>query len=177
MNFIGVLCVLVGLAMAAALIFLYRRLFAGPKTLPVSVDWISELSVIRYRPMERLLAGEDYRFLASQPGYTPKMLRHLRARRRRLFRGYMAALSRDFTLVGAALRLIITYSPQDRPELSRILYQQQLLFAAGMLRVHCALLFDRFGLGTVDVRGLVRAMEYMRLELRQMIPADQPVAA
>ena len=177
MILVGALAVLVCLAMAAAIVFLYRSLFTGPKTLPVSVDWISELSAVRYRPMERLLAGDDYRFLASQPGYDSRMLRRLRARRRHLFRSYLATLSRDFGLVGAALRLIITYSPQDRPELSRILFQQQVLFAAGMLRVQFDLLLDSFGLGTVDVGGLVRAMEYMRLELRQMIPADQPVSA
>jgi len=33
------------------------------------------------------------------------------------------------------------------------------------------------GLGTVDVRGLVHAMEFMRMELRQMIPAEGAAVA
>ncbi|HXM41671.1 MAG TPA: hypothetical protein VN924_10485 [Bryobacteraceae bacterium] len=161
-------CLVVGVALA----FLFRRLIAGPKSLPVSVDWINDLSVARYRPMERLLSEEDYRFLASQPGFDKRMLRRIRSERRRVFRGYLACLSRDFSLVGAALRLMMMYSAQDRPDLAGILYKQQALFAVGMLCVQWRLVLHTCGLGTVDVRGLVGAMESMRLELRQMIPAE-----
>jgi len=46
-----------------------------------------------------------------------------------------------------------------------------------MLAVQWRLLLHACGLGTVDVRGLVRAMESMRLELRQMIPAEGAAVA
>ncbi len=165
------------LAVVAAIAFLLRRLIAGPKTLPVSVDWINELSAVRYRPMERLLSEEDERFLASQPGCDRKMVRRLRSERRRLFRGYLASLSADFSRVGAALRLIMTHAAQDRPDLAGILYKQQFLFAFGILRVRWHLALHAWGLGNVDVSGLVGAMEAMRLELRQMIPAESAAAA
>jgi hypothetical protein len=165
------------LAVGAALAFLFRRLIAGPKSLPVSVDWINDLSAARYRPMTRLLSEDDYRFLASQPGFDKKMLRRVRSERRKVFRGYLACLSRDFSLVGAALRLMMMYSAQDRPDLAGILYKQQALFALGMLAIEWRLLLHACGLGTVDVRGLVRAMESMRLELRQMIPAEGAAVA
>jgi hypothetical protein len=152
-------------------------LIAGPKSLPVSVDWINDLSIARYRPMERLLSDDDYRFLKSQPGFDKRMLRRLRSERRKVFRGYLACLSRDFSLVGAALRLMMMYSSQDRPDLAGILYKQQALFAWGMLNVHWSLILHAWGLGSVDVRGLVRAMEFMRIELRQMIPADGAAVA
>ena len=84
---------------------LFRRLIAGPKSLPVSVDWINDLSVLRYRPMERLLNGEDFRFLASQSSFDKNLIRKMRAERRKIFRGYLACLSRDFSLVAASLRL------------------------------------------------------------------------
>jgi len=161
------ICLFVG-----ALLVIFRRLIAGPKSLPVSVDWINELSIARYRPMERLLNEEDFRFLASQPGFDKRKLRRIRSDRRKVFRGYLACLSRDFSLVGAALRLMMMYSSQDRPDLAGILYKQQALFAVGMLAVQWRLLLHACGLGTVDVRGLVGAMEFMRLELRQMIPAE-----
>jgi hypothetical protein len=173
LSAVGLLCLVAGVVIA----FLLRRLIAGPKTLPVSVDWINDLSAIRYRPMERLLSAEDERFLASQPGCNRKMVRRLRSERRRLFRGYLACLSTDFSRVGAALRLIMTHAAQDRPDLAGILYKQQMLFAVGMLNVHWRLALHFFGLGTVDVSGLVRAMEFMRLELRQMIPAESAAAA
>jgi hypothetical protein len=81
-------------------------------------------------------------------------------------------LSRDFSLVGAALRLMMMYSAQDRPDLAGILYKQQALFAVGMLIVQWRLALHTCGLGTVDVSGLVRGMEFMRQELRHMIPAE-----
>src|ERR1017187_5125888 len=167
------ICVAVG----AVLVFLFRRLVAGPKSLPVSVDWINDLSIARYRPMERLLSDEDYRFLAEQPGVSKKMVRRLRSERRKIFRGYLACLSKDFSLVGAALRLMMMYSAQDRSDLAGILYKQQALFAFGLLAVQWRLVLHACGLGTVDVRGLVRAMESMRLELRQMIPAEGAAVA
>jgi len=71
----------------------------------------------------------------------------------------------------------MTHSSQDRPDLAGILYKQQALFAIGMLNVQWRLALHTLGLGTVDVSGLVGAMEYMRLELRQMIPAESAAAA
>jgi len=177
MDLILGLAAFICLAVGAALVFLFRRLITGPGSLPVSVDWINDLSSAQYRPMERLLSDEDYRFLASQPGSDRKMLRRMRSQRRHLFRGYLACLSRDFSLVGAALRLMMMHSSQDRPDLAGILYKQQALFAIGMLRVQGHLVLHACGLGTVDVSGLVRAMEHMRVELRQMIPAESASAA
>jgi hypothetical protein len=177
MDLILGLAAFVCLAVGAVLAFLFRRLIAGPKSLPVSVDWINDLSVARYRPMERLLSEEDIGFLASQPGFDKRMLRRIRSERRRVFRGYLACLSRDFSLVGTALRMMMMYSAQDRGDLAGILYKQQALFAFGMLAVQWRLVLHACGLGTVDVRGLVRAMEFMRMELRQMIPAEGAAVA
>lgn len=167
------ICLLTGIA----LLILFKRLIAGPKTLPVSVDWIQDLSAARYRPMERLLNGDDYRFLSSQPGYDRKLLKSMRSERRRLFRGYLACLRRDFSLVGAALRLVMMYSMQERPDLARILFKQQMLFTLGTVAVEWHLALHACGIGTVDVSPLVRVMDLMRLELRHMIPVESGAAA
>jgi hypothetical protein len=177
MDLILGLAAIVCLAVGVVLTFIFRRLIGAPKSLPVSVDWINDLSIARYRPMERLLSDEDYLFLAGQPGFDKKALRRMRAARRRVFRGYLACLSRDFNLVSTAIRLMMMYSSQDRPDLAGILYKQQASFACGMLCVQWRLLLHACGLGTVDVRGLVRAMELMRTELRQMIPAEGAAVA
>ncbi|MGA2135700.1 MAG: hypothetical protein ABSH50_25695 [Bryobacteraceae bacterium] len=176
MDFILGLAAFVCLAVGAVLVILFRRLMAGPKSLPVSVDWINDLSIARYRPMERLLSEDDYRFLSSQTGVSKKTLRRMRAERRKVFRGYLACLRKDFSLVGAALRMMMMYSAQDRGDLAGILYKQQALFAVGMLAVEWRLLLHACGVGRVDVSGLVLAMENMRLELRHMIPID-PMAS
>lgn len=177
MDLVLVLIVLIGLTLATTMIYVFRRLLAGPKTLPVSVDWISDLSALRYRPMERLLGGEDYDFLATQPGCDQHMLRKIRAERRRLFRGYLACLSEDFNRVVAALRLLMMYSAYDRPDLAKTLYKQQALFAIGMLSVQLRLALHACGLGTVEVSSLVHAMECMRVELRQLVPVEAGAAA
>jgi len=122
--------------------------------------------------MERLLSEADCRFLAGHPAFDSRKLRLIRSERRKIFRGYLASLSRDFALVVAALRLMTMYSAQDRPDLAGMLYKQQMLFALGMLQVQWRLFLHACGLGTVDVGALVRAMESMRLELRHMVPAE-----
>jgi hypothetical protein len=140
LSVIGLSCLAVGVAIA----LLLRRLIVGPKTLPVSVDWINDLSAIRYRPMERLLSAEDERFLARQPGCNRKMVRRMRSERRKLFRNYLACLSTDFGRVSAALRLIMTHAAQDRPDLAGILYKQQVLFIIGLLNVQWRLVLHTF---------------------------------
>jgi hypothetical protein len=96
--------------------------------------------------MERLLSEEDFRFLANQPGFDKKMLRRIRSERRRVFRAYLVCLNRDFSLVGAALRLMMMYSTHDRPDLAGILYKQQALFALGMLAVQWRLFLHAYSL-------------------------------
>jgi hypothetical protein len=166
-----------GVGLAAAAIFVFHRLFARPRSLPISVDWINDLSASRYRPMERLLDGEDYRFLASQLGYDKKMLRRMRSERRRLFRAYLANLRSDFQLASRALRLLMTYSTRDRADLARNLYKQQMLFTLGMLRLQWSLALHACGIGSVNAKGLLHITEYVRTELRQLIPVESPVAA
>ena len=53
--------------------------------LPVTAEWIDELSIERYRPMMRLLDSGDIEFLRAQPGFTPKMVTKLRAQRCQIF--------------------------------------------------------------------------------------------
>src|SRR5215471_20655160 len=55
-----------------------------------------EFSLARYEPMGRLLAEEDFVFLAAQPGYRPEIGAKLRRERRQIFRLYLRELSRDF---------------------------------------------------------------------------------
>ena len=77
---IAVLSALVPIA--AVLVLLYRALSSRHNS-DVAVDESLVLSPGKYQPMERLLREDDFRFLASQPGYTPQLGRRLRAERRR----------------------------------------------------------------------------------------------
>jgi hypothetical protein len=59
-------------------------------------------------------------------------------------------------------------APQDRPDLARNILKQRLMFSWALWGVEVRLALQTVGLGTVDVRGLVGAMESMREQLRYL---------
>src|ERR1035441_9513493 len=86
-------------ALIVATLGVLRKLGAAGSTLPVTAEWIDELSTDRYRPMMRLLDSREIEFLRTQTGFTPGMESKLRARRCQIFRGYLRCLDMDFQRV------------------------------------------------------------------------------
>lgn len=167
-----------GCLLAATALFLFiRKIAFSDGDLPVTAEWIDDLSVERYRPMMRLLNGEDVTFLKTQPGFTPRMATKLRIQRCQIFRGYLGCLTTDFRRVCGAIKLIMLHSDCDRPDLATVLMRHQLMFGLGMVRVHFRLALYRWGLCNVDVSSLVNVFDGMRLELRTLVPSAQGMAA
>ena len=164
------------LPLSLGVLFLVRRLGSDHQVLPVTTDWLSELSADRYRPMLRLLDETDFQFLRLQKSFTPKMAGRLRRQRVHAFRGYLCMLEADFGRVSAALRLILARSAYDRPELASLLFQRQLRFTFGLIGIHSRLALFRLGLSGVDVSSLIQLFDGMRRELRTLVPAS-PMAA
>ena len=158
-------------------LFLVRYLGRDQLLLPVTTDWLSDLSTDRYRPMLRLLDAADFQFLCSQQGFTPEMTSKLRRQRVQAFRGYLGLLEADFDRVGAALRVILTHSAYDRPELASLLFQRRLSFAFGLLGIHIRILLFQWGWYGVDVSGLIRLFDGLRTELRTLVPVSSLLAA
>jgi hypothetical protein len=154
-----------------------RRLGPADRSLPVTAEWIDELSTGRYRPMMRLLDSRDIEFLRSQAGFTPKMESKLRAHRCQIFRGYLRCLDMDFQRVCTALKLVLVQSEQDRPDLSAVLVRHQIMFAAGLLAAYFRAFLYRWGICTVDASSLVGIFDAMRIELRDLVPAAMPACA
>jgi hypothetical protein len=154
-----------------------RMLRSTDRSLPVTAEWIGDLSTDRYRPMMRLLDSRDIEFLRSQAGFTPKMELEMRAQRCQIFRGYLRCLDMDFQRVCTALKLVLVQSEQDRPDLSAVLLHNQILFATGLLAVHFRLVLYRWGICTVDADTLMRIFDGMAVELRHLVPAAMPVGA
>jgi hypothetical protein len=127
--------------------------------------------------MMRLLDSGDLQFLRSQPGFTPQMASKLRVQRCQIFRGYLRCLNGDFQRVCAAIKILMLQSRQDRPDIAGLLVQQQMSFACGMTLVYCRLFLYRWGLCGVDVTGLVKNFDLMRLELRSLVPATLSMGA
>jgi hypothetical protein len=164
-------------AVIFALIRLARNVAAAGRNLPVTAEWIDELSIERYRPMMRLLNGADLEFLRSQPGFTPKAAAKLRIQRCQIFRGYLRCLCSDFGRVCGAIKLLMLQSKYDRPDLAAVLLRHQLLFACGVLGVQGRLVLYRFGICGVDVTELVGIFDGMRIELRTLVPASADMSA
>jgi hypothetical protein len=156
---------------------LVRMLSSTDRSLPVTAEWIDDLSTDRYRPMMRLLDSRDIEFLRSQAGYTPKMESKMRVQRCQIYRGYLRCLNMDFQQVCTALKLVLVQSEQDRPDLSSVLLHNQILFATGLLAVHFRLILYRWGICTVDADDLVRIFDGMAFELRHRVPVAMAVCA
>jgi hypothetical protein len=177
MDCVILIATLVCLALLLAAVLLIRKMGPRGGCLPVTAEWIDELSIERYRPMMRLLSGEDLEFLRSQPGFNPRMAARLRLQRCRIFRGYLRCLSVDFKRVCTALKVLMLQSRHDRPDLASALVRQQVMFACGMTLVQSRVFLYRWGVCGVDVTSLVKIFEAMRLELRRLVPAALPVGA
>jgi hypothetical protein len=177
MEYVLAISIVTFLALAVALFMLVRKMTFNGTSLPLTAEWIDELSIERYRPMMRLLDGGDLEFLRSQPGYTPRMATKLRVQRCQIFRGYLRCLNGDFQRVCAATKILMLQSQQDRPDLAGLLVQQQMRFACGMGLVHVRLFLYRWGLCGVDVTSLVKNFDQMRLELRSLVPATLTMGA
>lgn len=177
MSFVIATSILGCLALLLALFLVIRKIGFAGSDLPVTAEWIDELSIERYRPMARLLDGGDMEFLRSQPGFTPQILNKLRTQRCQIFRGYLRCLQSDFGRVCSAIKLVMLQSQHDRPDLAVALIRQQMMFASSMVMVHCRLLLYEWGIGRVDIAGLVKSFDRMRLELRTLIPAAVPMGA
>ena len=173
----NLLFIVLTLGLGVAVFLTWRRLTSPPTSLPVTASWIEELSPERYRPMMHLLDGEDFEFLETQPDYSAKMGRRLRAQRCHLFRCYLRSLTADFQRVVMALKLILLCSAQDRPELASALVEQQVRFALTLANVRIQLFLFRWDLCKVDVSRLVRIFDCMRLELQALVPANAELAA
>jgi len=159
------------------LCWVFRRIVRSSRQQPVTAHWIEELSPERYRPMMRLLEPDDLEFLRSQPGFTRRMASRLRAQRCEIFRSYLSSLDHDFRQVSTALKLILLHSSHDRPDLASALVRQETRFALGMAAVRARLLLYRWDLCRVDVAGVVRIFDSMRLELQRLVPATADLIA
>jgi len=171
-----------GLTLSSAtlglILFAVYRLASASPNLPEDLDqWLEDVTIDRYRPMLRLLDGDELRFVASMPGFTPAMISRLRQERCLIFRGYLRYLETDFRRVCRVIKLLMVQANHDRPDLARVLLRSQIAFAWGLTAVRVHVMFYRWGLGDVDVRALLKQFEKMRMELGGLTPAVSASAA
>lgn len=146
---------LVGLALS----YMLRTLRNPSPVAECDANWISEFSITKYRPMLRLLAEDDFRFLEQQEGYEPAIGKRLRAERLKIFRGYLRNLVRDYHRLHIGARLILVYAPEDRSDLASQLVRHRLEFAWNLMRVELNLAMYSLGIGSVDVKALIGTLD------------------
>ena len=153
--------------MAIAVVFLVLQKIQADQSVPAEIlsqDSLTE----RYRPMFRLLDESDCEFIAS--GFSGSSeLRRFRAERRSLFRVYLRNLGADHARIIGAIRNLLVESQLDRPDLVKVLYRCQFQFALAMLSVEFRLFLHALGMGTIDVRSMVSAVEGLQLQLQDMV--------
>jgi hypothetical protein len=154
-------------------IFAYRRI-AALRRATYPIEWALELSPDRYRPMFRLLAEDDFRFLCSQPGGSQALIDSLRRQRAIIFHGYLRCLERDFQVAFRALFYLMVQSPADRRDIARALMVSRLKFTTSIFLVRCRLTMYRWNVGREPVANLLRLFEGLQLELLALSPA--PIA-
>lgn len=132
-------------------------------------DGLPLLGADRYRPMLRLLSDEDLAFVSADS----KLQRTLRARRRDLFRGYLRCLTRDYARLLGGVRQAMVLSGVDRPDLARALAKNRVLFAVAICKVEFRLALHATGVGSVDISGLVNALEALRGQVSVLSTAAQ----
>jgi hypothetical protein len=128
-------------AAAAAQIWAHMRMLDARKQTEAPV-----VDADRYRPMLRLLSGDDSGLVTN-----PALRRKLRAQRCGLFRQYLRCLAQDYGKLLAGLRLIMTQSGSDRPDLAKALAKNRVLFAVAVWRIEFHLRLYALGLGRADV--------------------------
>src|ERR1700683_4100357 len=118
MEYVLAISIVTFLALAVALFLLVRKMAFNGSCVPLTAEWIDELSMERYRPMLRLLDSGDLEFLRSQPGFNSQMVSKLRVQRCQIFLGYLRCLNLDFKRVCAAIKILMLQSQLDRPDLA-----------------------------------------------------------
>ncbi len=174
MNAPALIMIVICIAAGVGVVFVLWKLKSCVPMLPVTTTWIDDVSVERYRPMLRLLDGDELRLLGSQPGVTPGRLRRERCQ---IFREYLHSLTNDFSRVSAALKLVMAQANDDRPDLAALLIRSQATFAACVVLAHVQLALYSLGIGTVNVGELLKVFERMRLKLRTLVPRGEGSAA
>ena len=122
----------------------------------------------RYEPMIRLLAGDDLEFLRRHTSCAKIAVRWERTQRR-IFRLYLRDLAADFHELHAQCRALVAESPEQYSELVGVLMRQQVTFWRAVASLECRLALSAIGIGRVDPRRLISAVEAMRLQVEHSV--------
>ncbi len=132
-------------------------------------------SPARYEPMARLLSEEDVNFLKARPGVGPALVRRFRVQRRKVFRVYLCELASDFHSLHEEARVMLTVAPEEYADLVPTLLRTQVRFWAALAGVEMRLTLHAFGIGQIDIRGLLAPLETLHSAIHRATPGLEPI--
>jgi hypothetical protein len=162
------------MCLAAGFGVLFARLTARDRLHLPPEEWEGLFSLSRYKAMERLLDDPDRQFLQSHPKFNQLEDKKFRAKRVKIFRGYMHQLSEDFNRICKALKVMMVQSGTDRPDLAGLLLKQQFIFSLAMIAVEVKLILYGFGWAGVDVKALMGPLTTVRAQLQALAAIADP---
>ena len=140
---------------------------AGAKLPTASDAWLESFSVRGYRPMLRLAAGDDDRYLKA--GRAAGSLKRHRRIQRSLLREYLRSLSQDFHRlhkIAAEKHLLVKRADAGLP---MELFEQQIGFIFQMWNIEARLLIHAFIPHRIDLEPLLSNVEKLAADTREMI--------
>lgn len=128
-----------------------------------------------YSPLSRLLAADDFVFLAAHFGSRPEMAGRLRRERRNVLRLYLRQLRADFRELHGICRALAARG--EDPALAAAVSREALKFHRQMviLRVHFFLGWS--GRVRADIMPLVKALDGLRQAMRASLLVATPQAS
>lgn len=111
----------------------------------ITPEWLESFTPTTYRPMELLLAEEDFNFLLRQPGFESSIGKKLRQDRVRIFRQYLHRLIADFNRLHVYARFLISQGDTDQSVLIPRLVWLRVRFSTTVLRLELSLFLAYFG--------------------------------
>jgi hypothetical protein len=147
------------LAVGSGLVAMAWLRVRGYRSVEIAESPDDGFSLERYEPMTRLLSQRDLDFLRSKPGVSKQAVKRFRQQRLRVFRSYLNELASDFLRLHRRARVLITEAPAEYSELVGVLMRQEVRFWTALAGVEARLALHQVGIGTVDIRALLRPVE------------------
>lgn len=171
MTAVAVTVVMVA-AVAAGLGYVFWRLTSPDPNPSFSSDWWEHFSTERYRPLQHLLAEEDFDFLRKQAGFTTGLEKELRRRRVEICRCYLKEIRVDFLRLQGLGQALVAAGQADATLQNR-LFEQRVRFTQSWWSIRIRLELSRLGLTGADFSGVLGTLQLAAAQVR---PALMPAA-
>jgi hypothetical protein len=163
----------ISLAVLAALISVMALLVhpaaenqTGAKLPTASDAWLESFSLRSYRPMLRLAAGDDERYLKA--GRPPGSVKRHRRIQRTLLREYLRSLSEDFHRLHRIAAEKQLRAKRADAGLPMELFEQQIGFIFHMWSIEARLLIHALIPHRIDLQPLLANVEKLAADTREM---------